>query len=171
MLKKIVLGLVVLVALVYAAGWFLPGRYRVERSLVIAAPAESVTAQVADLASWKDWSAWKPELDPDCQWTFETAGGLPTMAWSGPKMGQGELAVSAIEPGRRVEYDLRFDADSFRSKGGFLVEPAGDAVKVTWWDAGELDGSVQRWFGLMLDSMIGRDFELGLAGLSEHLAG
>ena len=171
MLRKILLGLAVLVVLAYAGGWLLPGRYRVERSLVLAAPADVVTAKVADLQSWKDWSAWKPELDPDCQWTFGTADGLPTMAWSGPKLGQGELAITAIEPGRRVDYDLSFDADSFRSKGGFVLEPAGEAVRVTWWDAGELDGSVQRWFGLMMDSMIGKDFEAGLAGLGKSLSG
>ena len=46
------------------------------------------------------------------------------------------------------------------------LEPAGSATKVTWSNFGDLGGNpLVRYFGLVMDKMVGADFEAGLAGL------
>ena len=53
-------------------------------------------------------------------------------------------------------------------EGAITLEQAGDRIKVTWSNEGDLGGNpVNRYFGLMMDKMIGPDFEEGLAKLKE----
>ncbi|QDU65562.1 SRPBCC family protein [Engelhardtia mirabilis] len=52
----LVLSLLIVVAGVEIAGYFLPSRLDVEREAVIAAPVDSLYAKVADLQGWEEWS-------------------------------------------------------------------------------------------------------------------
>ena len=76
-LKRLLIGLVLLLAAFVTVVWFQPDDYRLTRQTVIAAPAAAVFAQVNDLRKWDDWSPWA-KLDPDAKVTF-----------SGPQSGAG----------------------------------------------------------------------------------
>jgi len=62
-LKRLLIGLVLLVAAFATVVWFQPDDYRLTRSTVIAAPAATIFQHVNDLRQWEDWSPWA-KLDP-----------------------------------------------------------------------------------------------------------
>src|SRR2546421_12827672 len=88
MIKKILLGIVivvvVLVAVIAILAALQPSHYRIERSANINAPASVVFAQVNDFHKWEAWSPWA-KIDPARQQTYEGAssgtGALYT--WAG----------------------------------------------------------------------------------------
>ena len=168
LLKKLLFGLLIFVALFLLAGFVLPATYRIEHSLVINAPAVKVFGIVADLKTWEDWTAWNLKMDPTMKRTFAgpTNGLVSGMSWEGSKVGQGEMKLAKIAAPKLLSYDLAFDHGKYTSVGEFQFEPAGTGTKVTWSDAGSLgDNPINRWFGLFMDKVIGPDFEKGLAGL------
>ena len=63
-LKRLGVGLVLLLGAAAVAVWFQPDDYRLTRTAVIAAPPATVFAQVNDLRKWDDWSPWA-KLDPE----------------------------------------------------------------------------------------------------------
>ena len=53
-----------------------------------------------------------------------------------------------------------------RANGTLKLEPEGAGTKVTWSFAGEAGRNpMMRYMGLMMDGMVGQDFEVGLANL------
>src|SRR5687767_5883454 len=68
--KKVLLGLLVLVIAFVVLVMFQPSRFRVERSAVMGAPRAVVFAQVNDFHNWEAWSPWA-KRDPAAKSTFE----------------------------------------------------------------------------------------------------
>jgi hypothetical protein len=173
-LKKALLALVVLIALLAAVGFLLPSHYRVERSVMIDAQPEAIYPHLATLKSWPEWTAWNTQRYPDMKNTFSgpESGAGATYAWDGKEVGLGKIALTAADPNRGVEYDLDFQNGQYLSKGKVTMEPTGNAVKVTWVNEGDLGANpVSRYFGLMMDRMMGPDFETGLNNLKQRAEG
>jgi hypothetical protein len=52
------------------------------------------------------------------------------------------------------------------SRGILLLAPDGSGTRVTWTNEGDMGSSpINRYFGLMMDSMVGPDFDAGLRNL------
>jgi hypothetical protein len=66
MLKKILIGLAVLILGFVVVVALQPSEFRVDRTTAIAAPVADVFGQVNDLHKWEAWSPWA-KLDPDAQ--------------------------------------------------------------------------------------------------------
>ena len=64
MLKKILIALLVLAALIVMIGFFLPATVHVERSITIDAPPATVFALANSFRGFNEWSPWA-EIDPD----------------------------------------------------------------------------------------------------------
>jgi carbon monoxide dehydrogenase subunit G len=170
--KRIGLGLVIFVALVVIIGFFLPSTYRVERSQTIAAKPEAVFATVNKLKSWPEWTAWTVARFPDMKIEFSgpESGTGASYSWSGKSSGTGKLQITKADANSLVIYDLDFENGKYISKGEIRIEPAGESVKVTWSNFGDLGGNpINRWFGLMMDRMMGPDFQAGLDNLKKKL--
>ncbi len=88
--------------------------------------------------------------------------------WTGDKTGEGQMKITQVVPFSLVDIDLNF-IKPFESKADtkFTIEPAASGNKVTWAMNGENKSIIERWFGLTMDEMIGKDFESGLANLKE----
>lgn len=160
-------GLAALVLLLVVVAFFLPRSYRVERTTVIKAKPEAVFPLIADLRRWKDWGAWQ-ERDPGMQLSYSAnATGVGAWsAWISASEGSGKMTLTAVEPAKRIAYNLEFPDMGTSSRGTLTLEPAAGGVKVVWADAGDLGmNPLFRWFGLFLEKMIGPDFERGLAKL------
>ena len=164
----VLLGLIVAAV---AGAFFLPSSYTVERSIVIAAEPAQVYPAVSDLRTWKEWTAWTQERDPDCKWTYEGEEGTGSkMVWEGDELGQGELTISSADPANGIEFDLAFDEGAYLSKGSVRLEKTADGTKVIWINGGELGNNpINRWFGLAMDSMMGGEFETCLEGLKKRV--
>jgi hypothetical protein len=173
-LKRILLVLVVLVALFVVIGFFLPSRYRVERSVVIESTPAAIYGQISNFKNWLQWTAWNQTKYPDMQVKFdgpETGVGAG-YSWEGKSTGQGSIKFTRVEPEKGIAYDLEFEHGKYKSTGAIALEKAGDRIKVTWSNEGDLGGNpVNRYFGLMMDRMIGPDFEEGLNNLKQKIEG
>jgi hypothetical protein len=171
-LKRIALVLLIIPILLLVAAFLLPSKYRVTRTVAMKATADAIFAQVNMLKTWPEWTAWTKARYPDMRISFSgpEAGVGATYNWDGKSTGQGTLTITKSEPGRGIGYDMAFEHGKFKSQGGILIEPAGDQMNVTWTNEGELRSNpINRYFGLMMDKMMGPDFEQGLRNLKQRV--
>jgi len=169
MLKKILLGLVALLAVILIVGAFQSNTYRVERSITIAAPAAAVFSQINDVHQMQAWSPWA-KLDPNAKMTFDgPASGVGAgFAWAGNSaVGEGRETIIASTPTELVRMKLEF----FKPMAGvatteFHLQSAGAGTSVTWSMSGDKNyvSKVMCLF-MSMDKMIGGDFERGLANM------
>ncbi len=143
--------------------------YTVERSITVDAPPDQIYAHIIDLRRWSAWSPWD-ELDPDASKEYSGAESGPgsTYAWSGNRrVGQGSMEITSATEPNTVQIALEF-LKPFKASNTTVLElwPEGDGTQVTWTMSGEKT-LVTRVIGLFksMDSMVGPDFERGLAKL------
>ena len=168
--KKIALGVLgvfaSVVLIVLALGATRPTRYLVTRSLVVDATPEQVAPMLTDLHAFNTWNPWD-EMEPTSTKEYsEPASGVGAWyTWRGDQTGSGRMEIISISP-RRVDYGLHFTAPMEDSATvHFDLVPEGTTrTQVTWSMEGEQDfmGRVFSVF-VSMDSMIGKDFEAGLA--------
>ena len=169
-LKKIAIVILVIPIVLLLVSFLLPSRYEVTRTVSMKASADGVFAEINTLKSWTNWTAWTKAKYPDMEVTFAgpESGVGATYSWEGKSTGQGTLTITKSEPGKRVDYDLSFQQGKFKSTGAITIAPAGEMLNVTWSNTGELGSNpINRYFGLMMDKMIGPDFQDGLRNLRE----
>jgi len=159
--------------LLFGLGFLLPAQAHVERSLVINAPPEQVFAQVSDLSAWSAWSPWA-EMDPDAQLTVEGSGVGQRMIWSSdnPQVGEGSQVVVALDRPSFVQTQLEFDGQGLADATFNLMPVADGQTQVTWsLDTDMRDGvpfllkPAGTYLGLLMDGMVGGDYETGLQNL------
>jgi uncharacterized protein YndB with AHSA1/START domain len=170
---KIIGGIVVVVALVLAAGLvyaaFMPDTFRVERALDIKAPPERVFALINDFHRWGSWSPYETK-DPAMKRTMSgpASGAGAVYEWEGDtgKVGSGRMEIIDASPSRiaiKLDFLKPFEGHNVAE---FTLEPNGDLTRVTWAMHGP-SSLVHKVMGLFvnLDRMIGDDFQTGLANL------
>lgn len=167
-LKKLLLFIVALVALLVVVGFFLPASAHVERSIRIDAPICTVFTLVNGFGRFNEWSPWA-ERDPNARYTYEGPdhGVGAKMSWESddPNVGVGSQEIVASEPYSLVRTKLDFgsqgQADAF-----FQLNGGDDTTEVTWGFDSEFGMNlIGRYFGLFFDSMLGGDYEEGLRNL------
>lgn len=170
-LKRILTVIVIAVASLAVIGLFLPKTYHVERTVEIAAPAVAVHAYVGDLEGWEAWTPWL-EADPTMVVTrgATSTGVGASQTWVGDS-GAGELTFTRCDPAQGIAYDLSFEEGKYRSTGALVYEDIPSGTRVTWSMDGDNDGLVARWFGIMMDTMVGPMFDDGLAKLKTVVEG
>lgn len=165
-------ALVVLFLIVVATR---PSRFRIQRSIAIAAPPERAFAQVNDFHRWVAWSPWE-KMDPTMKKTFEgaAAGEGSSYAWTGnAKVGEGRMTIEKSEApslvGLKLEFIKPWQATNATT---FTFVPEAGGTKVTWAMEGHHTFGMKA-FGLVmnLDKMVGRDFERGLEALKSVAEG
>ena len=170
-LKKILIAVGLLLVVLLIVSQFLPAKYHVERSIVIAAKAEAIYPWVNNLKKWPEWSAWTAAKDPSLVYTYEgpEEGVGAISKWEAKKMGQGEMKLTASEAGKLVKFDLGFEHGKYLSTGTFTFESDTGGTKVTWGMDGDVSRNpLDRFFSLLMGKMIGPDFEEGLANLKRR---
>ncbi len=168
-LKYIGIGLAGLLLLFAIMPVFLSSKSYVVRSTVVNAPSDSVFLYLSDFNSFKKWSPWQ-DKDPNMTTTIEGAGVGSFYSWKGnDQVGSGRMTFTAIEPGKSVTIDLKF-ITPFESQAitKWSVTPEGNATKVSW-EMWQDHSYMQRYFGMMMDGMVGGDFEKGLYNLKNNL--
>ena len=170
-MKRVLLGLLILIVgfLVFVASR--PSAYHVERSATIAAPGDVVFAKIDDFHQWEAWSPWE-HLDPNMKRTFEgSASGVGSIySWTGnDKVGEGRMTITESSPNDKVGIKLEFIKPWQQTcTASFALAPEGAGTKVTW----SMDGnhnfvSKAMCVFMDMDKMIGGDFEKGLAGMKQ----
>ncbi len=168
-LKKIILGIGIVIVLFLLVALFLPSQYHVERSIVINQPVHKVYPNVADLNNWIAWNPWT-QMEPTAKSSVKGTGNEVGSVWSweGKNIGVGSLTIKNIEPNKGIRSRLVFvEPQQFESDDIWQFEQVDEGTKVKWIMEGELNYPVNRYFGLFMDGMLGPDFEKGLANLKQ----
>ncbi len=169
MLKIILIVLGVAIATLALWAGTRPDTFHVERSARVNAPAAAVFPLINDFHRWGSWSPWE-KLDPAMKRTFSgpESGQGAGYAWDGnSKAGQGSMQIAESADPSKVRIDLHFikPFDS-RAVATFTLRDEAGATDVLW----AMDGPMPYISKVMslfvgMDSMIGPDFEAGLAKL------
>lgn len=169
MFKKIFLALAIIFVVLAVVIAMQPKDFTISRSIVVNAPAEAAFSVVNDLHRWDDWSPWS-KRDPQMSKEFSgsPAGVGATYAWKGNKeVGEGHQTITLSKPNELVEIALHFDKP-FQGDNvvDFSFAPEGQGTKVTWTMHGP-SNFISKFFVMtgMMDKMMGKDFDEGLAGL------
>jgi uncharacterized protein YndB with AHSA1/START domain len=169
MLKKIAVGLLVVILIICGLAMTKPDTFTVQRSTVIKAPPEKIMALISDFHNWPTWSPWE-KLDPKMQRTFSGApsGKGAIYNWLGNSdVGQGRMEITDITPPNKVVIKLDFIVPmESNNVTEFTLVPQGENTTVTW----TMNGPMPFMFKVMnvfssMDSMVGKDFDKGLLQL------
>lgn len=167
MFKKVAIVLGLLVVGLVAVIAMRPDSFHVERSTMVTAPPAAAFGLVNDFHQWAKWSPWE-HLDPGMKKTYEgpPAGTGAVYYWNGnDKVGEGRMTITGSQPSSRVDIKLEFMKPFATTNATtFTFTPQGAETKIVW----AMDGHcnfVSKAMGLFMDmdSMIGKDFEHGLA--------
>ncbi|MEM7144531.1 MAG: SRPBCC family protein [Verrucomicrobiota bacterium] len=140
--------------------------FRVEKSIVINAPAEKVYGVVRDFKEWVPWSPWLI-AEPGCSVSYADDG--MSYSWDGKIIGSGGMTLLEVDAPRAMRYRLNF-LKPWKSESAVafdFVEKDG-GTEVTW----SMDGSLpffMFWMKTMMVCLVGMDYERGLKMLKDYV--
>lgn len=144
--------------------------FHIERSIEIDAPSETVYNTIVNYETWTKWSPWLC-AEPDATVTVsENPNSIGSIySWEGKIVGAGEIEHLKLQPGRRIDDEIRF-VKPFKSKSNvaFHLQPSGQGTKLSW----IMDGSLpwfMFWMKSMIQTFIGMDYERGLKMIKEYV--
>ncbi len=171
MLKITAAIAVVLLTALLAYSATLPDTLRVQRATSIKAPSEKIFALINDLHAWSAWSPYE-QKDPAMKKIYSGApsGKGAALEWDGNNdVGKGRLEITGASSPSKVAMRLHM-LKPFEAKNAveFTLDSKGDATEVAWAMQGQMPyfSKVLSVF-IDMDSMVGRDFEAGLANLKQ----
>lgn len=166
-LKRVGLGLLGVVVLLVIVGLFLPRQWRVERSIVVQAPAARIHPLLTNLKRWQEWAAWNKEMDPEVKYEYSgpEEGQGASWSWKGPKMGRGRMVVTRSEADKGLWVDEAIESDEINAHGSLIFAAEGSGTRVTWTDTGTLPPVLGGYFVGQINEMLNSHFQIGLEKL------
>jgi Polyketide cyclase / dehydrase and lipid transport len=166
-----VLAIAIVVTLILAS--MKPDSFTVRRSAVMQAPAERIFPWINNFQQWTKWSPWE-NRDPAMKRSFggPESGKGAVYAWDGNKnVGSGRMEILDASSPSKITIKLDFIKPfEGHNTAEFTFAPQRDtsATNVTWVMQGRSSfmSKVMQVF-MNFDTMIGRDFEAGLANLKK----
>ncbi len=169
-LLKVLLYVVIALALVFVVGGLLlPGTSHVERSITIQRSPAQVYTMLNSFKRFNEWSPWY-EMEPEAMYSYSgpQTGVGAAMAWEGKKVGSGSQRIVESLADSKVVNALDFGGS--QATATYALTPEAGGTRVTWsLDSEHGHNLVSRWFGPMMERMVGPDFEHGLAKLKTVL--
>ncbi len=170
---KVIISLLVIILIgLYGAGWALPSTTHVERSIVIQQTPHQVYSYLVDLRNFISWSPWA-DLDPDTRYEFSgpESGTGAKMNWysDDEHVGTGSQEIISVREPELIQISLIFGEE----QGGlayYRLTPVDQGTEVSWeFDTDFGSNIIGRYFGLMMDQMLGPYYEQGLDDLKQKL--
>lgn len=174
MLKKLFIGLAVLVVGIIAAALLKSPDFRVERRLSIAAPPETLFGWFNSHRKFNEFNPWL-KMDPGAKVGYagpETGVGAIS-TWEGKLTGKGRATIIESKPNELVR--LRMDwiePMAGVSTVDYTFKAEGGNTAVTWAMYGKNESLASKLISLVMDceSMCGPEFEKGLAEVAKRAA-
>ncbi len=174
-LKIILLVVAILIAIPLITALFVKKDYAVEREIVINRSKDFVFDYIKLLKNQDNFSKWAT-MDPHMKKSYDGIDGTVGFisAWDSEKkdVGKGEQEIKKIEPGARIDFELRF-IEPFESKdqAHMTTEALSDSTtRVKWGFDGHMDYPMNIMLLCMdFDKMLGGDLEIGLQNLKTQL--
>ncbi len=174
-LKWILIGIVSIIALVLITALFVKKEYAVEKQIEINKTKQVVYDYVVLLTNQNNYSKWATS-DPAMEKTFRGVDGTVgfVSAWKSDvkNVGAGEQEITKIDPGKRIDYELRFKEPMEDTNLAHLtLDSISENKTIVKWG---FDGVMVYPTNIMLlfldfDKLIGGDFEFGLNKLKSIL--
>jgi uncharacterized protein YndB with AHSA1/START domain len=172
MVKKILIGLGVVVVAAVVIAAFQPSDFKVERSLVINAAPEAIFPYVNSPKLFDTWNPFAKE-DPNIKMSYagpESGEGAQSSWVGNSHVGEGAMEIVQVVPNQdvRVRLDFKKPMEGSNMAHYSLVPEAG-GTKVTWEMTGK-NNIVGRIFCTLMggmDKMVGGQFEKGLNSLKQ----
>ena len=173
-LKRIFGVLAGLFLVIVIVGFLLPSQVHVERKITINAQPQEIYRLINNFELWEKWSPWA-KLDPEAEMTIIGHGLGQKMIWSSedPRVGEGSQEIIALDAPKQIRTHLEFGDQGMADASFDLISENG-VTQVTWSLDTDMGAGVpvymkpfSSYLGLMMDSMIGKDYEKGLKNLQE----
>jgi hypothetical protein len=169
MLKKILLGIVAVIAILAIVIFMQPTEFTIERTASFKAPNSAVYSQINDFRNWDAWSPWA-KIDSNMTVTYDgpmLGTGSQYMWNANSDAGSGKMMIIGSIPGKYIEIQLDF-YEPLPSSNTMIFTISGDSSQstVTWTMSGT-NNFMAKAFNLFFNNekMIGADFEKGFASL------
>jgi uncharacterized membrane protein len=167
-IKKILLFIVAIIALFLIVALFVSKDYKVEKSITINKPKTEIFNYIKSLKNQDNFSKWAsldPSMNKSYTGTDSTVGF--TSHWEGnDKVGKGEQEIKKITEGQRIDFELRFEKPMKDVAQAYMTTDsvAPNQTLVKWGLTGHMTYPMNI-MGLVMDKMVGGDFETGLTNL------
>lgn len=170
-IKKIISGLLGIIALALLIALFLPKEYAVEREITINQPKDSVFNYVKYLKNQDNFSVWSTK-DPAMKKTFTgvdgTVGAIAGWDSKDKNVGVGEQEIKKIVEGERIDFELRFKVPFESTDNAYMATEAisPNQTKVKWGFDGKMPYPMNLMLPIMnMEEMLGKDLQDGLNNL------
>ena len=154
---------VVLILVISIIPFFLNSKFSMSRAIQIQAPIETIFSRLSNLNDYVKWNPF-PEGDPTNQASVEGEGVGSYLIWKGEKTGEGKMMITEIIPDKQINIKMEF----YKPMSGegivkWIVRPTAESntTEMTWTFEQDLT-YFKRYFGLFMESMMGKHFEKGL---------
>ncbi len=165
-LKRVLWSLLALVVVFMVIGLFLPSKVHIEREIIVKASASDVYDFIAFPTNFSKWSPWY-DLDTNAKYVFFDPyfGKGAGFSWSSNADDVGNGKYEIIETVQNKQIDIALDfGEMGTSYSSYIITENGADTKLTWtFDTDMGNWPPMRWMGLMMDNMLGKDYEKGLA--------
>jgi hypothetical protein len=174
-IKRLFLLILSLVVAILTIGFFAPKKFKVERSIQVSQPKDSVYQYLKLLKNQDQFSVWARK-DPKMKKTYTGQDGIVgfVSAWESKdeNVGTGSMEIVKLTPGERIDMHIRFKVP-FENEDDAYFETSSinqENTRVIWGFEGN---SPYPWNALVylmnFDDMIGKDLEDGLKKLKSVL--
>lgn len=173
-LKRIFIGIIVLVALALIVALFVKKDFASVREITINKPRQEVFDYVKHIKNQNEFGVWS-KMDPNMKKEYRGTDGTEGFiyAWEGNSdVGKGEQKIVKITEGQRVDLDLHFIEPFESSSPAYFTteEVSPTQTKVRW----GISGKMVYPFNLVslfmnMDEALGKDFETGLNNMKNIL--
>ncbi|GAB4189699.1 MAG: SRPBCC family protein [Wenzhouxiangellaceae bacterium] len=165
LIKRLVLGLLVLLILLALGGFLLPAEVTVKRTVTVERPPAEIYRLLNGFEHFNAWSPWYA-LDPEADYRFEgpATGVGATMHWNSddPSVGAGSQRITGVTANERIEIALEF-AGQDPAASWMQLTPVAAGTEVEWGFSTDFGmNPLGRYLGLMLDNWVGADYQRGL---------
>jgi hypothetical protein len=170
-LKKLLLGVAILIGLVLIAAWFTNKDYSVEREIVINKPKQQVFDYVKFLKNQDNYSKWAMmdlKMKKEYIGTDGTVGFISSWDSENKQLGRGEQEISKITEGERIDFQLRFFEPMSSTSPAYMTTDSVSATqtKVKWGMSGTMAYPTNVVLMFMdISEILGRDLTTGLTTL------
>jgi uncharacterized membrane protein len=167
-IKTILKIIVALVIILLVAALFMSKDYTVEKSITINKPKTEVFNYIKSLKNQDNFSKWAkmdPTMKKSSKGVDETVG-FTTMWEGNSDVGKGEQEIKKITEGQRMDFELRFEKPYKDVAQAYMTTDSTGANQtlVKWGINGHMNYPMNI-MGLVMNKMLGGDFEVGLANL------
>lgn len=162
LVKKLAVLLLVLIVILLYIPKHLNPHFSMSRSIVIKAPVSEVFKRLPD---FNEYTKWNPFSEGDGTYKNEVAGvGVgSTMSWQGERNGSGKMTLKSLDPNHKIQINMEFYSP-MKGEGvvNWMTVPTPDGFTEFKWTFEQELPYFNRYFGLVMDKMMGKYFEKGL---------